>query len=188
MIMMKYDPELYSSDKRNFLNQELIFYKKLVKKIKPKRILELGVGNGRIFSKLLPHVEYGVGIDISPKMLRECKKECNNFANYKIYKMDFINFVLPCGFDFIYMPFNTFHHILSYRGQLSCIKNVYSIMNKGAIFILDFVIIDIKKLNYNWKLDYKSRLNKKEVIMRYQRTKDFNKKKGIVVKEFIYEI
>jgi len=43
-------------------------------------------------------------------------------------------------------------------------------------------------LNYDWKIDYESHLDDKEVVTRYQRTKGFNKKNNVLIKEFMYEI
>ena len=56
-MTMEYDPTLYEADPRSFLKEEVDFYKKIIDRFSSKTILELGVGTGRIFSKLLPRLK-----------------------------------------------------------------------------------------------------------------------------------
>lgn len=84
-----------------FINKNKYYYKDLIKFLKynvpeKSRILEVGCGNGYLLSELSP--KYGVGIDISGKMIEAARKE---YPNYKFYKMDGENITLEETFDYI---------------------------------------------------------------------------------------
>lgn len=187
--MMEYDPVLYESDQRPFLKDEVSFYEKLVKELRPKTILELGVGTGRIFSKLLPSVEYGVGIDISWQMLGTCKEFCGSSNNYDLFNQSFVDFNLKRTFDFIYIPFNTFQHLLKEDEQMSCLKSVVAHMHEGSHFVLDVMNSEQIVLNINdeWKLDYSSILQNGSKIERYQKTVGVEGNTSVAHKVFMYK-
>ncbi|MCG2694922.1 class I SAM-dependent methyltransferase [Candidatus Parcubacteria bacterium] len=185
---MKYDTKLYDLDPRSFLKEEVSFYLKLVEKFKPKNILELGVGSGRIFSKLLNKVVYGVGVDISDNMLDVCRKTCDDKRNYELINLNFINFNLNQKFDLIYMPFNTFQHLLSVEDQTKCLVSIKRHMDKNSFFILDVMDSDniVFELN-NWKLDYSTKLPNGNILKREQKTLKVNKKTHVFYKQFRYQ-
>lgn len=187
-MSMEYDPVLYEVDQRPFLKEEVKFYEDLIRKLSPKTILELGVGTGRIFSKLLPLVKYGVGIDISRPMLSVCEKACWPNINYKLYEQSFVKFNLGDTFDLIYIPFNTFQHLLSKKNQVLCLNSIKAHMDKESHLILDLmnsenVLFDLN----NWNQDYSSVLLSGMVIERDQKTVSVNKRTGVVHKTFLYK-
>lgn len=187
-MSMKYVPNLYEADQRPFLKKEIKFYKKLCNDFNSKTILELGVGTGRIFSELLPMVKYAVGLDISKPMLDFCRKKCAPNKNYKLYKKSFVKFNLNDNFDLIYIPFNTFQHLLSTEKEISCLECIKKHMNKNSYFILDLMNPENVLLDFNnWKLDYSSKLADGRIIEREQKTIDVNKKESIVHKIFRYK-
>ncbi len=187
--MMEYDSILYESDQRPFLKDEVSFYENLVKELRPKTILELGVGTGRIFSKLLPNVEYGVGIDISEQMLETCKEFCSSSNNYDLFNQSFVDFNLKRTFDLIYIPFNTFQHLLKEDEQMSCLKSVAAHMHENSHFVLDVMNSEQAILNINdeWKPDYSSVLQDGSKIERYQKTIGVERDTSIVHKVFMYK-
>lgn len=185
---MKYDPILYDSDPRPFLKDEVDFYIKLIDKLKAKTILELGVGTGRIFSKLLPLVKAGEGIDISESMLTVCKNKCVGNKNYKLHKLSFTDFNLQTTFDLIYLPFNTFQHLLTEEEQIKCLKNIKAHMHIGSRFILDVINGDNLTFDFeNWKQDYVCTLPGGEIVEREQKTIEVNPKTFVVHKIFRYK-
>ncbi len=187
-MSMKYDPNLYEADQRPFLKEEIRFYKKLCNEFNSETILELGVGTGRIFSELLPVVKYAVGLDISKPMLDFCRKKCAPNKNYNLYKKSFVKFNLNDNFDLIYIPFNTFQHLLSVEEEVSCLECVRRHMNKNSYFILDLMNPENISLDFNnWKLDYSSKLVDGRIIEREQKTIAVNKKESIVHKIFRYK-
>ncbi|PIV86212.1 MAG: hypothetical protein COW50_02645 [Candidatus Moranbacteria bacterium CG17_big_fil_post_rev_8_21_14_2_50_41_107] len=187
-MSMEYDPILYEADQRSFLKEEVEFYKNICAKFDSKIILELGVGTGRIFSKLLPMVDYAVGLDISESMLDVCNKRCKPNINYKLYEKSFVRFNLDTIFDLIYIPFNTFQHLLLEEDQISCLESVRVHMHKNSRFILDLMNLGNLTFDFdNWKLDYSSVLEDGRIIEREQKTMSIDKKTSIVSKVFLYK-
>lgn len=185
---MEYDPILYNADPRPFLQEEVDFYKKLVAKFGSKTILELGVGTGRIFSKLLPLVDFGVGIDISRLMLNECQKVCSNLNNYQLFELSFVDFDLKRTFDLIYLPFNTFQHLLTGDDQIKCLRSIKKHLNTDSWFILDLMNGDGLTFDLeNWKQDYSAILPSGRRLEREQRTLDVNEENSIIHKIFRYK-
>lgn len=183
---MKYRPNLYDSDPRDFLKEEVSFYMKLIKKYKPRKILELGVGTGRIFKELLNLVDYGVGIDNSDEMLSVCEKKCFDHDNYELINDNFLSFKLDSNFDFIYLPFNTFQHILYKKDQIKCLINIRKYLNKDGIFILDVMNGQNVELKFNeWKKDYSTKLENGNVLERFQNTLKIDEN-DVIHKQFKY--
>lgn len=186
-MSMEYDPILYDSDPRPFIKDEVAFYVKLVEKFRPKTILELGVGTGRIFSKLLPLVRSGVGIDISEAMLDRCRKVCAENHNYELYKLSFVDFDLQTTFDLIYLPFNTFQHLLTEEDQAACLKNIKNHMYDKSHFILDLMNGDNLSFDLEqWKQDYSTILPSGGILRRDQKTVGVDKVTSVVHKKFRY--
>lgn len=185
---MKYDPILYDADPRPFLKEEVNFYQKLVDKFGSKTILELGVGTGRIFSKLLPIVDFGVGIDISKLMLDECQKACSSFDNYQLAELSFVDFDLSRTFDLIYLPFNTFQHLLTEEDQIKCLVSIKKHLNNDSWFILDLMNGDGLTFDFeNWKQEYSAILPSGNRLEREQKTIEVNKETSIIHKIFRYK-
>lgn len=187
-MSMKYDPILYEADQRSFLKEEVEFYKNIRSKFDSKTILELGVGTGRIFSKLLPMVDYAVGLDISESMLDVCNKMCEPNINYRLYEKSFVKFNLDTIFDLVYIPFNTFQHLLSEDDQISCLESVRVHMHKNSRFILDLINLENLTFDFdNWKQDYSSILADGRIVEREQKTMSVDKKTSIIYKVFQYK-
>lgn len=187
-MTMEYDPILYESDPRSFLKEEVDFYINLCAEFRPKTILELGVGTGRIFSKLLPEVEYAVGLDISNSMLEVCNKISKPNKNYKLYEGSFVNFDLNTVFDLIYIPFNTFQHLLLEEDQVSCLKSIRKHMDSNSKFILD--VMNSENLTFTfgeWHKDYSSPLPDGRIIERYQQTTSVNNDTFVTEKIFMFK-
>lgn len=183
---MKYKPNLYDSDPRDFLKEEVNFYRELVRQYKPQNILELGVGTGRIFKELLGLVNFGVGIDNSDEMLSVCEKRCIGNSNYELINGNFVSFKLDFSFDFIYLPFNTFQHILYKNDQVKCLKNIKAHLNNGGIFILDVMSSQNIELKFNeWKKDYSAKLENGNILERFQNTLKVDKN-DVIHKQFKY--
>ena len=186
-MFMDYEPTLYDSDPRTFLKDEVDFYKKLVATLAPKTILELGVGTGRIFAKLLPTVDFAVGIDSSEAMLAACERKCSGSGKYALTLGSFVEFDLARHFDLIYMPFNTFQHLLRRNDQLKCLASVKKHLAQEGSFILDVMNGDnVGASGYEWKTDYSVRLPDGSMIEREQRTVDSDANTFVVHKIFRY--
>lgn len=110
---------------------------------KPARILELGVGTGRLLRKLVdiraPHCDALVGVDASEKMLDLARVAgVDSFAQLEC--QDFSQ-ELPSGpFDAIFVGYNTLFNLPSKEAIQSCLSLVANRLATTGFFLCDLVI------------------------------------------------
>lgn len=125
---------------RYISSQVLDYFVKYFLKNSPKKIAELGVGNGRLFIPLVEKAEQStkfIGVDISEPMLDELNQKTSKHPNVNLYKKDIRN----VGFfrnninnvDIAY-TFATLH-ILSENWQPALKSLMYVLSEKGKIIL-----------------------------------------------------
>jgi tRNA (uracil-5-)-methyltransferase TRM9 len=124
---------IYFSNTRSFLWKELIPLAKYVKS--GERVLDLGCGNGRLYSFLKErNVEY-VGIDSSEKMI-EIAREKNQEGNPKFEVVEALD--LPFSdnnFDKVY-SIAVLHHVPSSEFRLKFMKEIKRVLKpKGEVVL-----------------------------------------------------
>jgi len=112
------------------------YYIKQLKKMKGK-ILEAGVGNGRMLIPLLKEKLDVVGVDNSDDMLAACR---SNLKKHKLkatlYNQSLLELNLKERFDAIIMPVGSFMLFDSFSDAAQVLENFYAHLNpKGKIFI-----------------------------------------------------
>lgn len=131
-----YDASIY--DGLNTFLSDLHFYKKWLSTNKDARILELCCGTGRLTFPIAKDGYNICGVDYTPSMLERAKSR----ASEEGLKIDFIEadirtLNLQEKFDFVFIPFNSIHHL--YRNEdvfkvLECIRNH---LKEGGLFLFD---------------------------------------------------
>ena len=112
-----------------------------------KRILEIGVGTGRIAKQVLDiGCKEFVGIDISPKTINKAKENLKNYRNIELIVQNALTFVRQSNFDIIYSVL-TFLHI---EDKELVLKNIFTSLKSGG-----HLVLSISKDDY-W-LEYESR-------------------------------
>lgn len=109
----------------------------------PARVLELGVGTGRLIRKLVaqrePIVDSFVGTDASEKMLRIARDsgladiaslECSDFSRH----------VPPGPFDAVIVGYNTLFNLADENAIASCLALVANALAPNGFFMCDLVI------------------------------------------------
>ena len=97
----------WTGESKGFLSRkEIDFINKFLLAQRPKSVLDIGIGNGRILANYLQNAKKSViyGVDISEKMVNVCKKKFQkNPAVAKLAVHDFSKSKLPFDttFDFI---------------------------------------------------------------------------------------
>lgn len=127
------------------LDGDIEYYYDYLKKIKG-RILEAGVGTGRV---LIPLLQKGLqieGIDISEDMLAQCKK---NMAEYdvstRLYQQDLFNLDLPKKYEAIIMPTGSFC-LLDKEKIEQVLTGFHACLESKGTLILDLIVpIDFKE-------------------------------------------
>ena len=97
-----------------------------------EKILDIGCGDGKItryLAKKLPRGE-AIGIDISPNMFRQAKKDHDNIKNLYFFRKSADNFSFEKKFDLIF-SFACLHWVKQQEMVLKCVK---SSLKKGGFF------------------------------------------------------
>ena len=128
--------------------------------IQPKdRILDLGCGTGRNTRLMHQHLDgdgHILGLDISPIMEKQYKKNCRDLPNveFRRQRAD-VPFSLDQPYDKAWMSFvlHGFPHEI--RSQI--IKNIYDNLKPGGILcILDFAEFSLAKMPIAYRIPFKA--------------------------------
>ena len=114
---------------------------------KNKKVLEIGIGTGRIATKVAPLCSALVGIDISPKTIERAKINLAVHKNISLICDDFISHSFDSKFDVIYSSLTMMH----FKNKLKVINKVSNLLSESGIFCLS-----IDKNQSEW-LDYGNR-------------------------------
>ncbi len=170
-----YDANIY--DGMNTDLTDLVFYKRWLPKNKDASILELCCGTGRL---TLPIAKEGfkiTGVDYTTSMLKKAKDKASkeNIA-IDFIEADIRTLDLSKKYDFIFIPFNSIHHLYENKDLFKALSVVKKHLKKSGLFILDC-------FNPNIKLMVEGEKNLKKVIQ--YTTQDGRK---ILIKEImLYE-
>lgn len=110
------------------------------------KILEIGVGTGRLFTSALNKGADIYGLDISEEMLGVLYNKLNAHQHYRISNQNIIDFSFDFKFDLIIAPFRVIMHLLDKDDQLRAINNVYNHLNINGKFIFDVFVPDLSQL------------------------------------------
>ena len=110
------------------------------------KILELGVGTGRLFINALKEGADIYGIDISQSMLEVLKKKLTREQRKRISLQNIIDFSFDFKFDLIIAPFRVVMHLLEKEEQIRAINNVFEHLNENGRFIFDVFVPDLSQL------------------------------------------
>lgn len=137
----KLSSEVYDIDKYIGLSfGDLEFYSDRLDSCKGK-ILEPGIGTGRI---LIPLLEKGLkvdGFDVSEEMLKICRNNCENRGLHpKLFKGSMESFSLDTKYEAIIVPTGTFLLLHKREASLSALKNFYNHLADGGKLILDIFL------------------------------------------------
>lgn len=131
-----YDADIY--DGFNTSLSDLAFYKKWLPRSSDARILELCCGTGRLTIPIAK-ANYNIcGVDYTRSMLERAKVK----ASQSGLKIDFIEadiraLNLSEKFDFIFIPFNSIHHLYENEDLFKALKVVGNHLKEKGLFLLD---------------------------------------------------
>ncbi len=121
------------------------FFLNEIKNAKGK-ILEIGVGTGRLFKDALHQGADIYGIDISQPMIDVLLKKLDKNQQNRISLQNIIDFHYNFQFDLIIAPFRVLMHVLNKDDQIKALNNVYDHLTKGGRFIFDTFVPDLNRL------------------------------------------
>lgn len=97
-----------------------------------KRVLEVGIGTGRLAGKVAPLCLSLTGIDISPKTIKRAKENLKEHKNISFICDDFNDYQFTGTFDVVYSSLTMMH----FRDKKQIISKIDALLNKDGIFCL----------------------------------------------------
>ena len=111
------------------------------------RVLELGIGTGRI---ALPLAASGVevhGIDASESMVAKLRAKPGGEA-IPVTIGDFADAGVDVEFELIFVAFNTFFALLTQREQVRCVRNVAARLSPRGVFVVEAFVPDLSRYDH----------------------------------------
>lgn len=136
----EYDREHLGDD------EDIGFYVSLVRRLRPKRVLELGCGTGRI---TVPLAEAGsrldfdvVGLDSQPEMLTRAQDYRLDLPLGAQKWLDFVQgdmrtWTAEISFDLILIPCSSISHVLSLEDQIAVWKTAHRNLGAEGRFVVE---------------------------------------------------
>jgi SAM-dependent methyltransferase len=146
----------YDLEYQSQSEQDIPFWRELVMRYTPERVLELACGTGRIGIELLrlPGDFLLEGLDISPEMLDAYRRKLERESEViqrrvTLHEGDMCDYQLANKgqFDLIFLPFNSASHLYEIEQQLETFKNTYDHLAPHGRFVVDVFLPDIDYLS-----------------------------------------
>lgn len=142
------------------------------------KVLELGVGTGRLFLDALNKGVDIYGIDNSKHMIDSLANGLKMENSHRITEGDALSFHFKNGFDMIIAPFRFISHFEDQESQLNLLRTIKSNLKPGGQFLFDFYVPNARILQAEIKkeVDFEGEWLKGEIFRRYKSvTSDFIK-------------
>ena len=111
----------------------------------PGRVLELGIGTGRIAIPLLERGIEVAGIDLSPAMVARLRDKPGG-ADIEVVIGDFATTRVAGDFSLVVLVFNTINNLTTQDAQVACFRNAAAHLDLGGRFVIDVLVPDIRGL------------------------------------------
>ncbi|WP_338984485.1 class I SAM-dependent methyltransferase [Spiroplasma endosymbiont of Diplazon laetatorius] len=146
------------------IDKDLEFYKSQLLPIEGK-VLEAGVGNGRLFIPLLKYKVDIVGIDKSQEMIDICKEnlEKENLQADLICD-DLEKYVSEDTYEYIIVPNASFNLLESRQKALKVLENFYTSLTNNGTLIIDLILpIEFKSGSFH---EFTHTINNKQIVVK----------------------
>ncbi|KKB58640.1 class I SAM-dependent methyltransferase [Parabacteroides gordonii] len=131
-----YDANIY--DGLNTFLSDLQFYKKWLPKNKEAKILELCCGTGRLTVPIAKAGYNICGVDYTSSMLEQAKVKASEAGlEINFIEADIRSLNLQEKFDFIFIPFNSIHHLYKNEDLFKAFNGVKNYLKEEGLFLLD---------------------------------------------------
>lgn len=162
--------------------QEARFYSELASSY-GKKVLELGVGTAALAIPLALDGYQVTGIDNSAEMLAVAHTKLGKCVQDVKERLTLVNGDMRAfdlaerSYDFAFIAFNTFLHILTHDEQLSCLRSVSRHLRPRGGFVIDVFQFDPRRPEGVLRFDNAARdpASGAEVVKYYQQSMDYAK-------------
>ncbi len=97
-----------------------------------QRVLEVGVGTGRLAVRVAPRCRSFIGVDLSSRTIARARENLAAFSNVRLIEADFLSQAFEGTFDVIFSSL-TFMHICE---KDAAFRKVYALLAPGGRFVL----------------------------------------------------
>lgn len=137
-----YDANIY--DGMNTFLSDLQFYKKWLPQNKDAKILELCCGTGRLTLPIAKEGYNMYGVDYTSSMIEQAKlKASEEGLEINFIEADIRTLNLQEKFDFIFIPFNSIHHLYKNQDLFDTLDVVKKHLKEDGLFLLDCYNLNI---------------------------------------------
>jgi len=105
------------------------------------RVLELGIGTGRVALPLAARGVHVEGIDISPEMVERLRAKPGG-ADLEVTIGSFADVPTDGRFDLVYLVFNTIYMLQTEDEQARCFQRVAEHLRPGGAFVVEAFVLD----------------------------------------------
>jgi SAM-dependent methyltransferase len=135
------DPELYDLENADDPAFDVPFWESVVRELRPRRVLELACGTGRL---TVPLARLGVaaevvGLDRSGAFLARAAERLDGVAGVRLVQGDMRAPALEGPFDLVLVPFNSMAYLPTREDRLSCLRSIRALLPPGGRFGFDLV-------------------------------------------------
>jgi SAM-dependent methyltransferase len=130
-------------------DEDIRFYTEIVRRVRPRRVLELGSGSGRVtmpLAQLAATLEFDVvGVDIADTMLAEAERKRSNLDHsarrrVTLVQGDIRQWQSDEPFDLIVSPCSSLSHLLTLDDQLAAWRRAHANLVVGGRFVADLTM------------------------------------------------
>jgi SAM-dependent methyltransferase len=104
------------------------------------KVLEIGVGTGRLFSQALKKGADIYGLDVNSKMIAKAKEKIAQEHHRRLFVQNAVTMQLPYKFRLILAPFRVFSHLIDVEDQVQCLNRIHEHLEPGGRFIFDLFV------------------------------------------------
>ncbi len=108
------------------------------------RVLELGIGTGRMALPLAARGLNVAGIDASPAMVDKLRAKPGG-DEIRVVMGSFAEVPIEGSFDLIFVVFNTFFGLLTQEEQVRCFSNIPARLAEGGRFLMEAFVPDLAR-------------------------------------------
>ena len=110
------------------------------------RVLELGIGTGRVALPLRARGVDVYGIDASEEMIARMRAKPGG-EDIPVTGGNFVNMDVDGPFNLIYVLFNTFFALLTQDDQVRCFQNVAQRLGPEGVFLIEAFVPDLRRFD-----------------------------------------
>lgn len=128
---------VYNNEFINY-DDDFSFWPYWINKLKPSKVLEIGIGNGRLIKLLSKMVMNYDGLDISKSIIDNFVMN-NKWYKGNLFNQDMKDININDTYDLIILPFNTFCYLYTLDDLKNFFEGIKKISNDSTIIIIDII-------------------------------------------------